>query len=142
MEASSHPLQEHPGLAASATKRSRRNNRFIPFAAVGVALILWEVSTSAFLGNANPFIPSFSRVVIKGFQLFSSGEIFSHVGASLFRILLGFAIGSLIGAPLGLLMGTIKPIREALDPFVQFFRFIPSICWLTPAVIWFGIGET
>jgi ABC-type nitrate/sulfonate/bicarbonate transport system permease component len=25
---------------------------------------------------------------------------------------------------------------------VQFFRFIPSIAWLTPMVIWFGIGET
>jgi len=27
------------------------------------------------------------------------------------------------------------------DPYIQFFRFIPSIAWLTPAVIWFGIGE-
>jgi NitT/TauT family transport system permease protein len=25
---------------------------------------------------------------------------------------------------------------------VQFFRFVPAIAWLSPAIIWFGIGET
>ena len=24
---------------------------------------------------------------------------------------------------------------------MQFFRFIPPIAWLTPVLIWFGIGE-
>jgi NitT/TauT family transport system permease protein len=39
-------------------------------------------------------------------------------------------------------MGSFKPVRMFFDPYIQFFRFIPSIAWLTPAVIWFGIGET
>ena len=70
------------------------------------------------------------------------GSIYPHIGMSLARIAAGFLIGSALGAPIGLLMGTWRPFRAFLDPYVQFFRFIPSIAWLTPAVIWFGIGET
>ena len=32
-------------------------------------------------------------------------------------------------------------MRRLLEPLVQFFRFIPPIAWLTPVLIWFGIGE-
>jgi len=28
------------------------------------------------------------------------------------------------------------------EPYVQFFRFVPPIAWLVPAILWFGIGET
>jgi NitT/TauT family transport system permease protein len=39
-------------------------------------------------------------------------------------------------------MGANRAFRALLAPHIQFFRFIPSIAWLTPFVIWFGIGET
>src|SRR3546814_14428831 len=58
------------------------------------------------------------------------------------RILLGFFIGSLIAIPAGLVLGTSRWMRVAFSPYVQFFRFVPSIAWLPPVVIWFGIGET
>ncbi len=58
------------------------------------------------------------------------------------RILLGFFIGSALAAPIGLLMGSIRKVRVIFDPYTQFFRFVPSIAWLTPVVLWFGVGET
>ena len=58
------------------------------------------------------------------------------------RILLGFFIGSLIATPLGLVMGSNRVVRTLFDPYINFFRFVPAIAWLTPVVIWFGIGET
>src|SRR5215831_20244192 len=74
--------------------------------------------------------------------MLESGELFEHISISLQRILAGFLIGSAIAAPVGLLMGSIPIVRAIFDPYVQFFRFVPSLAWLTPAVIWFGIGET
>ena len=47
-----------------------------------------------------------------------------------------------MGAVLGLLLGSFKVARWLLEPPLQFFRFIPPIAWLTPVLIWFGIGET
>jgi NitT/TauT family transport system permease protein len=106
---------------------------------ITLGLTLWEALTGWIYPSI--LIPSLFQVIVKGYELLASGEIFVHIGMSLFRILTGFLIGSLVGAPLGLLMGSLRQVRDALDPYVQFFRFVPSIAWLTPAVIWFGIGE-
>ncbi|MDP1228046.1 ABC transporter permease subunit, partial [Klebsiella pneumoniae] len=39
-------------------------------------------------------------------------------------------------------MGRIAIVRQLLDPYIEFFRFIPPIAFVTLAVVWFGIGET
>jgi len=70
-----------------------------------------------------------------------SGELAGHISISMKRILVGFFVGSLIAIPLGLLMGVNKTIRTILEPYSQFLRFIPAIAWITPMIIWFGIGE-
>jgi NitT/TauT family transport system permease protein len=81
-------------------------------------------------------------VLSTGREMLESGELFEHINISMQRILAGFLIGSAIAAPAGLLMGSIPIVRAIFDPYVQFFRFVPSLAWLTPVVIWFGIGET
>jgi NitT/TauT family transport system permease protein len=60
----------------------------------------------------------------------------------MFRIVAGFLIGSVVGIVLGLAMGAFASVRRFLDPIVNFLRFIPPIAWLSPFLIWFGIGET
>ena len=39
-------------------------------------------------------------------------------------------------------MGSSQFVRAFIDPYVEFFRFIPPIAFVTLAVIWFGLGET
>jgi len=70
-----------------------------------------------------------------------SGVLEQHALASLGRVLSGFAIGGVVGVALGLVAGTRRLARLALDPYVNFFRFVPAIALLTPFVVWFGIGE-
>lgn len=131
-----------PTVAASAPRARRRvyTGWLIRVASVAVVLSLWEILA----GHIYPsvLIPSLSKVLKAGYTLTISGELPMDIVASLERILGGFVIGSIIAAPVGLLMGMSQRVRDALDPYVQFFRFVPAIAWLTPAVIWFGIGET
>lgn len=117
----------------------RGRSAWLGVLSVACGLAAWEVLA----GHVFPsiFIPSLSQVLERGYELVLNGEIFFHSWASIKRILTGFVIGSAIGAPVGLLMGSIPTVRRVADPYIQFFRFIPSIAWLTPAVIWFGIGE-
>ena len=81
-------------------------------------------------------------VIAKAFELARSGVLFEHVSISMQRILLGFLIGSALGFPIGLGMGNFKFVRHFLEPYAEFFRFIPAIALITVAVIWFGIDET
>jgi ABC-type nitrate/sulfonate/bicarbonate transport system permease component len=57
------------------------------------------------------------------------------------RIAQGFLLGSTIGIPIGLAIGSFKPVRWLLEPWTEFFRFIPAVAMITVSVIWFGIGE-
>ena len=57
-------------------------------------------------------------------------------------ILLGWVIGCAIAIPLGLVAGRSALVRAIFDPYVEFFRFIPPIAFITLFLIWFGLGET
>jgi nitrate/nitrite transport system permease protein len=49
--------------------------------------------------------------------------------SSLTRVFSGFAIGAVIAVPLGLLMGSVPPLRRLLDPLVQLLRPVSPLAW-------------
>jgi ABC-type nitrate/sulfonate/bicarbonate transport system permease component len=100
---------------------------------------LWHLA-SVYLVSSVLFPPP-SLVFKKAVVLVRNGVLFEHLGASLQRILAGFLAGSLLGIPIGLAMGSFRPVRKMLEPYTEFLRFIPSVAMITVAVIWFGIGE-
>ena len=81
--------------------------------------------------------PVFERAVV----LVQEGFLQDAVLASLRRIAMGFLIGSAVGIPIGLAIGSFRLVRAILEPWTEFFRFIPAVAMITVAVIWFGIGE-
>lgn len=106
---------------------------------VGVALVVWQVlSTQVIVSIVFPPVTA-TWAALRGGIL--SGELSGHLGVSLWRVLVGFAGGSLLGSVLGLLMGSFGLVRKFFDPYINFFRFITPIAWISPAVIWFGVGE-
>lgn len=75
-------------------------------------------------------------------ELTRDGTLLESCLVSLRRILIGWGAGIVVGVPLGILMGRVRAIRILLDPYIEFFRFIPPIAFVTVAIAWFGIGET
>jgi NitT/TauT family transport system permease protein len=106
--------------------------------AVVLVVVWWWASSRS---NTILF-PTPSDTLDAAVRLIRTGELARHMGASLQRIAIGFAIGSVVGAALGLAIGASDLLRSLLHGPVQFFRFVPAIAWLSPAIIWFGIGET
>jgi NitT/TauT family transport system permease protein len=103
------------------------------------ALLLWTLL--AWWVGKPAFLPSPAKTLEGAIELVRNGELQAGVAASFTRIIVGFMIGTLIGIPLGLLMGMSPFVRTFMDPYVEFFRFIPPIAFVTLAVIWFGLGE-
>src|SRR5437660_2298469 len=101
--------------------------------------VIWQLA-SLYLVSSVLFPPP-TVVYRKGLVLTRNGVLLVHLAASLQRILAGFVAGSLLGIPIGLAMGSFRPVRRLLEPYTEFLRFIPSVAMITVAVIWFGIGE-
>jgi NitT/TauT family transport system permease protein len=120
--------------------RSLYDNIYFVYA---FSLFLFFVAWVALATRTTPlFFPS-PLLVFRAFrEMIADGSLWGHIGISLFRILTGWVIGSVLGIPLGLLMGDSRFIKNMLNPYVQFFRFIPPISFVTLSLIWFGMGET
>jgi ABC-type nitrate/sulfonate/bicarbonate transport system permease component len=101
--------------------------------------VLWHLA-SIYLVSSVLFPPP-TIVLRKAVILVRNGVLLEHLWASVQRILIGFFAGSLLGIPIGLAMGSFRPVRQVLEPYTEFLRFIPSVAMITVAVIWFGIGE-
>lgn len=74
-------------------------------------------------------------------ELASDGTLLKHTVASLFRVTLGFYLAILLGIPLGILIGRIRPVRLFANPMIQFLRPISPLAWIPLAMLWFGIGD-
>ncbi|MHB0769244.1 ABC transporter permease [Bradyrhizobium sp. 5.13L] len=112
---------------------------------VAMLLVAWAIVTE--MGWANElFLPkpqavwaAFVKTMTKGYQ---GATLLQHLGASLYRILVAFALACLVGIPLGVFMGVSRNARALLNPLIEFYRPLPPLGLYTLLVMWLGIGES
>jgi len=102
-----------------------------------IVIFLWELAARLV---SSRYFPSFSDFAKAFVEIATVGDVeghtlLEHSGASILRVLAGFAVAIAVGFPLGLVMG-LKPIiydssRAVLEPI----RFIPPIAWIPLAII-------
>lgn len=102
-----------------------------------IGLALWGLASHLKLAG----LPGPQEVGAKALELLANGQLFKDAAASLQRVLLGFAIGTLLAIPVGFLMGWYTVARGLLEPYVQFFRTIPPLAMIPLAIVFLGIGE-
>ena len=64
-----------------------------------------------------------------------------HIWISTKRVLMGFALASVLTIPLGLAMGLNKYVRAIVKPLFDMFKPMPPIAWVSLVLLWFGVGE-
>ena len=106
-------------------------------ACMAVIVGLWQAAISA--GLLTGLAPGPADVWARGAEILSdpfyrdgpsSVGIFWHLMASLWRVLLGFAIAAAIAIPVGFILGMITPLRWGLEPLVQVLRPVSPLAWL------------
>lgn len=75
-------------------------------------------------------------------HLMRNGTLEGDIYASVRRVFIAWAVGAVVGIPLGLSMGTSRRAEAFLDPYIELFRPISPLAWIPLAILWFGIGET
>lgn len=102
---------------------------------VGGVGIWWLLSVSGFR------LPTPPETVHAFTVLWADGTFLADLGASLTRVLTGFAFGTLLAIPVGFLMGWYWFARGMIEPWVQFFRTVPPLAIIPLAIVLMGIGE-
>jgi len=109
--------------------------------AVFLALFaLWFAATG--LGLIRPlFLPSPGQVVWRLMELWGTGQLLADVGVSVYRILLGFLISTAFALPIGVLIGCYRAWEAAIEPLVDFIRYMPVVAFVPLTILWTGIGD-
>lgn len=135
-----NPAQTSPPRRAERSKLGAALQGVVPYLISFAALFLtWHLV--ALYGVKSVLFPPPTAVFAKAGTLIANGMLFDNVWASLQRIAMGFVLGSALGIPIGLTIGSFKVARRLIEPWTEFLRFIPAVAMITISVIWFGIGE-
>jgi sulfonate transport system permease protein len=103
-------------------------------------LILWSLAATR--GWAPPQLLPAPRVVGETLiEQVRSGDLFVNLGISLARVAGGFALGSIVGLALGVVMGLSRTVESYLYPTFKAVSQVPVLGWLPLAMMVLGIGE-
>ncbi len=115
-----------------------------PAASVVVFLALiaaWEAAVRLGL-ISELFLPAPSSVLAALRELIEDGTLRDNLAASLFRLLTGWAAGTIVGIAAGFAIGLSSLARAAGIPVISAIYPIPKIALLPLFILWLGIGET
>jgi NitT/TauT family transport system permease protein len=107
---------------------------------VGIPLLLWSVLSYGKLVTPM-FLPSPSVVLATGWRMITQENLLLDLLASGGRAIAGFLLASLIGVPLGLLVGTFPSLEKLFAPVMGSLRYMPINAFVPLIVIWVGLGE-
>lgn len=101
-------------------------------------LLIWQIGS---LFYSDDFLPGPFTTFAGAGKLVASGDLFRDILISMQRVLKGWLLGILFAIPAGLCIGHFKKIGAIFEPFLNFFRFVPAIGFITLFLMWFGVGE-
>lgn len=122
----------------------RRKVRIQKLVLGGLSLLLLLGAYVAFTNRPtnNPAVtPGVIQIVTAFIEALGDGTLFSAVGASLQRVVIGYLIGTSAAIVIGSLMGWFRKVEYFFDPIVEIMRPIPPLAYIPLILIWFGIGE-
>jgi len=106
---------------------------------LGAAMILW------YLLSLNPktarSFPNVIRTVQSMGTMIQRGVFWTDIISSLISVVAGFAIGFVLSLPTSVLMAWYGPVRNIIEPWIQFVRNIPPLAYVPLIVISAGVGR-
>jgi NitT/TauT family transport system permease protein len=117
--------------------------RYWLFAAVGLIaplLAWWIVSNVGWVEKV--FMPTPAAVWQRTVAWWTEDKLLQDMAISIYRVTAGWALSAVIALPLGLLIGTFRPVQALLEPLTDFIRYMPAVAFIPLVMLWVGIDES
>jgi NitT/TauT family transport system permease protein len=83
-------------------------------------------------------VPPLSMVAREGVRMWQLNHLLMHTAVTAGEVLAGFALGSLLGAFIGYLLG-MSPVTEvALSPYILALQIAPKVAFAPLFILWMG----
>src|SRR5690606_35164406 len=100
-------------------------------------LAAWEWLPGA-LGVPEFIIPSLSSVVSEFVRMLETERMLFHTGITAAEVVIGFAVGSLLGMFIGYMLGISPTAEFVLSPYILALQIAPKVAFAPLFVMWFG----
>lgn len=117
-----------------------RNRLVLGTAGLLVLLVVWQASVQfhlvppGLLPAPSELWPAWKSELVGGFWQQAVLDSLGHYA-------LGLLIGSVFGAALGLVAGTVPVVDGMIGGIVRLLRPIPGLAWVPFAILWFGLNN-
>ncbi len=102
-----------------------------------VFLLLWEYGPGL-VGMPEFVLPSFSRVCEEAVRIWQSERLLWHSGITALEVVIGFLLGSLMGAAIGYVLGVSPRVEAVLSPYLLALQIAPKVAFAPLFVMWLG----
>jgi NitT/TauT family transport system permease protein len=102
-----------------------------------VFLAAWQWLPAA-LGMPEFIIPSLSTVMAEFARMLETERLLFHTGITAAEVVVGFAIGSLLGMFIGYMLGMSPTAEFVLSPYILALQIAPKVAFAPLFVMWFG----
>ncbi|GAA0985757.1 ABC transporter permease [Acrocarpospora macrocephala] len=120
-------------------RRRRIKDNLLRWGTPVLVLSLWQLTTA--LGVLDEqFWPAPASVFAKAWETIQSGLLPEHLGVTVQRLLTGYLAGAIAGVALGLIFGTVRSIRVALEPIISALYTVPKLALFPFMLLVFGLG--
>jgi NitT/TauT family transport system permease protein len=116
---------------------------YLMFALAGMLIPLvawWWLSNSGLMDKI--FMPDPIDVVMRLYIWFTEDKLTNDIWISTYRVVAGFAISALFALPLGILIGSYRPVQALLEPLTDFIRYMPAVAFIPLVMLWIGVDES
>lgn len=129
---------QHRRIGGTMSRRSYLAIAASTFVVLGLA---WDLATRT--GMVDPlFLPSPGAVASQLGEQVANGELWDDLRVSVYRITVGYLLASVMAIPLGILMGSYRWWEAAIEPMVDFIRYMPVVAFVPLSILWVGTDDS
>ncbi|WP_137112017.1 ABC transporter permease [Rhodobacter sp. SY28-1] len=129
-----------PGAAILRRGAVAARTKFNRYGLLLAFLAFWQIGSTQ--GWINPTVfPPLDKILAATWEGLVGGALLDDIAISLQRSGLAFAAAVGLAIPLGLFMGQIRAVEQALDPILQFFRQTSALALYPVFILLLGLGE-
>lgn len=110
--------------------------------ALAVAILLaWQYLPPA-LGVPKYIVPRASDLWFEGVRMWEQENLLKHFISTAWWAIVGFVMGSLLGAVSGYALGLLPTWERVLSPYILALQIAPKVAFAPLFIMWFGFNAT